>query len=230
MADNRTNQQPSISSRVARDSPPPSREIPAWLDRVQTHLNLDPPDPVRKIFLERAFEALIEISKNLPSGTLEETAAQRSDLLVLFRALRSPELLPELEQYEPLASPYLRGLEAQQELLKRAGGMMTGEEVANMLGISRQAVDKRRQAQKLIAIPQGQRGFGYPVCQFEARGPVPGLEQMLRSLAADGWSQLTFLLSPNSALEDRTPLEVLGQGHVAAVIEAASVFGEHGAH
>ena len=148
----------------------PEQEIPAWLDRARTQLNLDPPDSAQKIFLERAFEAVIEISKNLPSKALEETAAQRNHLLVLFRALRSPELLPELERYEPLASPYLKGLEAQQELLKQAGGLMTAEEVAKMLRLTRQAVDKRRQGRKLIAIPRGRRGFGYPVCQFEAKG------------------------------------------------------------
>jgi hypothetical protein len=58
---------------------------------------------------------------------------------------------------------------------------------------------------------------------------VQGLEEMLGLLGADGWSQLNFLLSPNSALDDRTPLELLKQGRLAAVFDAATAFGEHGA-
>ena len=160
----------------------PTAEIPAWLDRVRSRLDLVPLDPAKKIFIERAFDAVVEITRALPSKALQETAAAGNNVLVLFRALQSPEILPELERYEPLASPYLKGLQAQQDLLREAGGLMSSEEVASMLRLTRQAVDKRRQAGKLIAIPQGQRGFGYPVCQFDAKGPLLGLDKMLACL------------------------------------------------
>lgn len=179
--------------------------------------------------MERAFQAVMEITRTLPSKALEETAAANSNFLVLFQALRNPEILSQLEEYEPLASPYLKGLEAQHALLDRAGGLMTSDEVAKVLRLTRQAVDKRRQAGKLIAIPQGQRGFGYPVCQFDAKGPLAGLEPTLKALAErDGWSQLTFLLSPNSLLKNRSPLDLLREGATESVINAASTFGEHG--
>lgn len=209
---------------------PPHEEIPAWLDRIRSRRDLISPDAARNIFLERAVGAVIEITKALPLKTLEESAAASSNFMVLLKALQSPEVLPELERYEPLASPYLKGLRAQQELLKKADGLMTSEEVADMLNLTRQAVDKRRQTGKLIAIPQGQRGFGYPVCQFNARGPLPGLDQMLLALGTtDGWGQLTFLLSPNSVLNNKPPLDFLREGQVAAVTKAANLFGEHGA-
>jgi hypothetical protein len=209
----------------------PAAEIPAWLDRIRTRHNFgNNEDAARNIFLERAFEAVCEMTKALPSKVLEESAAAGSNFLVLLRALQSPEVLPELERYEPLASPYLKGLQAQQDLLKQAGGVMTSEQVAGVLNLSREAVDKRRQAGKLIAISQGERGFGYPVCQFNSKGPVAGLEQMLVALGAtDAWGQLTFLLSPNSALDDRAPLDVLSGGEIAPVTRAALLFGEHGA-
>jgi hypothetical protein len=207
-----------------------AQEIPAWLDRVRSRLNVLPEDPARKIFLERAFEAVIQITQALPTQALEQTAAAGNNVLVLLRALQSPEILPELERYEPLASPYLKGLQAQQELLREAGGLMTSEEAAKLLGLTRQAVDKRRQANKLIAIPQGQRAFGYPVCQFDAKGPLPGLDQVLVALGPhDGWMLLTFLLSPNGHLDGQTPADLLRRGEVSAVSRAASMFGEHGA-
>jgi hypothetical protein len=208
---------------------PTGTEIPAWLDRVRTRHDFRQDDSARNIFLERAFEAIIEMTKALPSQALEESAAAGSNFLVLLKALQSPEVLPELERYEPLASPYLKGLQAQQDLLKRADGVMTSEEVAEMLKLTRQAVDKRRQAGKLIAIPQGERGFGYPVCQFNARGPIAGLEQMLLALGTtDAWGQLAFLLSPNSALGNRAPLDLLREGQIAPVTHVATIFGEHG--
>ncbi len=196
------------------------------MDRIQSSL---PNDSGRKIFFERAIDAVIELTNTLPSRAIEKTAAAGTNLLVLLKALQSPEMLPELERHEPLASPYLKGLQAQQELLKQAGGLMPAEEAGSVLGLTRQAIDKRRLAGKLIAIPQGQRGFGYPACQFTSRGSVPGLDRMLLALGrSDAWMQLIFLLSPNSVLGNRSPLELLSEGQVSVVTSAASVFGEQG--
>jgi hypothetical protein len=221
----------SLALRAPRsESAADGDQIPAWLDRIRARLHLTPQDAARKIFLERAFEAVIEITQTLPSSALEETAAAGNNVLVLLRALQSPEILPELERYEPLASPYLKGLRAQRELLQHAGGLMTSEDVAALVSVTRQAVDKRRQSNKLIAIPQGRRGFGYPICQFDSKGPLRGLEEMLDALhVSDGWMQLTFLLSPNADLENLSPLELLHAGRIPAVTEAASRFGDHGA-
>jgi hypothetical protein len=218
--------------RPAQDSntDPHGDDIPAWLDRIWARLQPAPQDPARKIFLERAFDAVIQLTRTLPASVLEETATAGNNVLVLLRALQSPEVLPELERYEPLASPYLKGLQAQQELLRHADGLMTSEEVAQMLGITRQAVDKRRQSKKLIAVPQGQRAFGYPACQFDSKGTLRGLEDMLNALnAEDAWMQLTFLLSPNAELDDLSPLALLREGRSSIVSEVAARFGEHGA-
>ncbi len=137
--------------------------------------------------------------------------------------------MPELERIEPLASPYMRGWQAQQDLLKQAGGTLSSEQLAQVLGLSRQAVDKRRQAGKLIAIPRGQHRFVYPACQLaEQGGTLPGLEEMLSELGdRDGWMQLS--LSPNIDLDSDSPLDVLRAGKVEAVLEAAVRFGEQGA-
>ena len=229
MANKRRMKVPARRSSLV-SSEPIGTQIPAWLDRVRARHDFGPGDAVHNIFLERAFDAVCEITKALPAKVLEESAAASNNLLVLLKAFQSPEVLPELERYEPLASPYLKGLQAQQDLLKRAGGLVRAEEVAQLLNLTRQAVDKRRQAAKLIAIPQGERGFGYPLCQFNSKGPVPGLDQMLAALGpTDGWGQLTFLLSPNSGLDNRSPLDFLNEGHIARVAQVASLFGEHGA-
>jgi hypothetical protein len=214
----------------SRESFPVPEQTPAWMDRIQDRLKHTPLDSTRKIFLERAFAAVIDITQAVSGQSLEETASAANNMLVLLKALQSPELLPELERYEPLASPYLKGIQAQQELLRQAGGLMTVVEVAGLLGLTRQAVDKRRVSNKLIAIPQGKHGFGYPACQFNERGPLPGLEELLFKLdTADTWMKLIFLLSPNTTLGDRTPLQFLIEGKSAECVHAAMTFGKHGA-
>jgi len=205
-------------------------EIPAWLDRVRDRLRHTPTDAVRKIFLERAFEAVIDITQAISVSSLEESAAAGNNMLVLLRALQRPEVLPELERYEPLASPYLKGIQAQQVLLREAGGLMSSTQVASLLRLTRQAVDKRRLGKKLIAIPQGQHSFGYPACQFNDRGPLPGLEEMLNGLdTSDSWTQLIFFLRPNAGLGDRSPLQCLREGQSLEVRSVAAMFGNHGA-
>ena len=210
----------------ASSHPPVTKEVPAFLDRIQ-HLPLD---SARKIFLNRLVDAAWEITEILPPKAIEKAAAANSNLQVLLMALRSPEMLPDLERHEPLASPYLRGLEAQQDLIRQAGGLISADEAARILRLTRQAIDKRRKAGTIIAIPQGQRGFGYPVCQFTTRGLLSGLDRLLLAMnGSDAWMQLTFLLSPNSALNNHTPLDLLSAGQIDDVINAASMFGDHGA-
>lgn len=210
-------------------TPVANDDSPAWLNRIRSRLHTVPQDPARNIFLERGFDAVIELTQSIPKASIEATAAAGSNVLVLLRALQSPEVMAELERYEPLSSPYLKGVEAQQALLKAAGGLMTSEEVGRTLALTRQAIDKRRQANKLIAISQGQHRFGYPACQLNEKGPIPGLEPMLEALGQlDGWMQLTFLLTPNTLLADRSPIDLLREGRVAPVIAAAESFGEHG--
>src|ERR1700676_23925 len=136
--------------RVSGPNPPRVKEVPAWLDRIQSL----PHDGARKIFLNRLVDAVVEMTQILPPKAIEKAAAASSNLQVLLMALRSPEMLPDLERHEPLASPYLRGLQAQQDLIKQAGGLISAEEAAGILRLTRQAIDKRRIAGRLIAIPQ----------------------------------------------------------------------------
>jgi hypothetical protein len=219
-----------LSRHEAHETGAPSEETPAWLDRIRERLRHTPINAPQKIFLERAFAAVIDITQRVSGASLEETAAAANNMLVLLKALQSPEVLPELERYEPLASPYLKGIQAQQDLLRDAGGLMTSAEVAALLRLTRQAVDKRRQSNKLIAIPQGLHGFGYPACQFNEKGPLPGLEELLIGLGtADPWTQLVFLLSPNSSLDDLTPLQLLRDGKRSELMQSGAIFGDQGA-
>jgi hypothetical protein len=131
---------------------------------------------------------------------------------------------------DPLARARLRGVLAMRELLSGDGGALAGNEVADLLGISRQAVDKRRKAGQLIAVELPRRGLLYPAWQFVEAGALPGLARVLAALGAhDAWAQARFFVSRNGRLANRRPLEVLKGGELDAVLRAAEAFGEHGA-
>jgi len=109
------------------------------------------------------------------------------------------------------------------------GGTVDVETAARALGISRQAVDRRRRANTLLGLPVGRRGYRYPLWQFVPSGVLPGLAPVLRQLAADGpWFSAAWLLGPNSRLGTR-PLDILRNGDSDAVMQAARAYGEEGA-
>src|SRR3984885_10005079 len=123
-----------------------------------------------------------------------------------------------------------RGLKRKQQMLEAAGGALTSEKAAEILGISRQAVDKRRASNQLLALTQGKRGYSYPSFQFEDGKTITGLEGVLAELKElDPWKQMLFFTGPNERLDDKTPLEGLEKGLVSEIKAAATGFGEHGA-
>jgi hypothetical protein len=117
-----------------------------------------------------------------------------------------------------------------QKLLEAEGGSISADEVAKLLSISRQAVDKRRRSGRLIGVTRGRHGYAYPIWQFDETGTISGLEDVLSKLHQhDPWMQMIFMLSPNSRLQGRSPLAVLREKNIDAVLTAASAYGEHGA-
>ena len=187
-------------------------------------------DPVRTAFLARALNALARLAPEIQDDILGDAAGAASDYGVLVRALASPGALGDLLQDDPLAGARLRGLAMRQEILRSDGGTLTAGQVAAHLGLSRQAVDKRRRAGKLIGLNVGRRGYAYPAWQLGQDGVIPGLEETLTSLTVhDPWMRAAFFLSGDPRLEGARPLDALRQGNLASVRRAASGYGEHGA-
>lgn len=182
------------------------------------------------LFFSRAINALTGLEHALPQQSIEEATAAATDYLVLLKALSAPSVAPELAAKDPLAAATLRGAERQQQLLRESGGAFSGAEVAKVLDISRQAVDKRRRQDQLIGLTQGRRGYAYPAWQFESGKTIPNLETVLDVLRDhDPWMQLVFFVNPNDRLEGQTPLHALRSGEVESVLGAARAYGEHGA-
>jgi len=182
------------------------------------------------IFFSRGISALEELEKALPRELIDEACAASTNFMVLVEALTAPSLATELAANDPLAAARLRGVERQQTLVEQSGGMLKGERAAKLLGISRQAVDKRRRQNRLIGLTQGRRGYAYPLWQFEDGKTLPNLEKVLDQLRNhDPWMQLKFFLNANDRLEGSSPLEMLRSGKLEPVLEAATSYGEQGA-
>lgn len=202
-------------------------EVPEWLDRVRSTVESEA--PLMRALMMRAINAVLQFAELSEDSVVRATAAP-TDLSVLLTALSSGELLNDLRSVEPLAPAFLRGIEAQRRLLDASGGTLTAQEAGEVLGISRQAVEKRRKAHTLIGLTTGRHGYRYPAWQFTNSGVLPGLEDVLKALEPnDEWMQAAFFLGKNPRLGDRTPVEMLEGGEVTRVLDAAQVYGEHGA-
>jgi hypothetical protein len=181
-------------------------------------------------FCARMLRAVKGLETDLSATLIDEATAAPTDQLVMFEALSSAPWASELAAQDPIVASKLRGFELRQEMLKKSGGVVSSARVAELLNVSRQAVDKRRAANQLLALTQGRRGYSYPTFQFEDGKTLNGLEEVLRNLRAlDPWMQLRFFTSPHERLGNETPIEELQSGNVDDVVRAASGYGEQGA-
>ena len=93
--------------------------------------------------------------------------------------------------------------------------------------MTRQAVDKRRNHNKLLGLSLGKRGYRYPAWQFDNEDVLPGWESVLAALTEiSSWGKLQFMLSGDIRLENKTPLECLQAGEIAKVVTAAKAYGQ----
>jgi hypothetical protein len=182
------------------------------------------------VFFSRAFNALSDITNELSTQGIEELTTASTDFELLVNALLASQVATDPGDADPLIKAKLRGLEHRKRLLEQLGGTLSVEEVADLIGISRQAVDKRRSQNHLIGLTQGRRGYAYPSFQFEDGQTLTGLKEVLDALSGhDPWMQSIFFANGNDRLDGKTPLESLRQGKLESVILAARVYGEQGA-
>ncbi|HEY3719236.1 MAG TPA: DNA-binding protein [Roseiarcus sp.] len=169
-------------------------------------------EPVRAAFQRRSLDALNRISAQASTESLTEALAAATDVGALARVLGDAGAIGSaIAELEPLAPLIARNAEHRLELLAAAGGALSADEVGSFLGITRQAVDKRRRANGLLALRQG-GDWRYPRCQFaEPRHEVvAGLPKLLQGFSEAGpWVILDFLLAPDETLGGKSPLETL---------------------
>ncbi len=158
-----------------------------------------------------------------PDSTKRVALRENSDARAIDLLLR--QAVPDLAG-DPLAAARLRGFEQKERLLERAGGALTVMQAAELLGTSRQAVNKAIKAGRLLAYADKQGHYRLPTCQFAGREILPGLAETLRALPMTGfWSRLSFLTASDPLLGGKDPVASLRAGRIADVLTAARHFG-----
>jgi hypothetical protein len=131
--------------------------------------------------------------------------------------------------HQAIARAIDRGALVRKEMEEDEGGSRSSEQIAELLNITRQAVDQRRRARKLIAWQDAAGHWRFPVWQFDETGrPFPDLASILEELPGDPWSDMIFFLSESESLRAR-PLDLLRRGKSKRVRLAAMRFGRQGA-
>lgn len=202
-------------------------ETPEWIARLRQRIQGEA--PTKREWAEKAVNLILELM-DLSETALSDAAEAADNWHAMFRAMRSAEVLDQIQKSDPLARAFLDGLDAKARLIEQNGGIFKTEEVAEYLGITPQAVNKRRASRQLVGLTFRKRGYVFPAWQFTDRGTVPGLEQVLLALADhDEWMQNVFFINPNTRLGGRRPLDLLREGEIQEVLDSAREFGQHGA-
>jgi hypothetical protein len=150
------------------------------------------------------------------------------------QATKTQEPVINQAAFEPDARSLaiLQGVRIAQEDLREAGGAYDLEQVRVLMrGVSRQAIDKRVQEGSLLAVPGPSNRRSYPTLQFNRDGTVvDGLKAVCEVIpTANPWTILNFLAQPDDRLHGQKPIDVLKEGNVDLVVEAARRMGQQGA-
>ena len=176
------------------------------------------PNPLREAFRRRAMGAVDRMAREASPEALTEALAAPTDSGSVARLLADDAAGEALRHLDPLAGAIARGAEVRAKLAEAAGGLLAADTVGRLLGITRQAVDKRRGAGRLLAL-RIRGDWHYPAAQFSTDGEVlDGIAELVAAMPEAGpWSVLDFLLAPDAALGGRSPLAAMHAGDLAGL-------------
>lgn len=195
------------------------RKIPDRLTLAAASAARQEASRIREAFRRRAGKAVEQIAQAASPDALAQALEASTDVGAVVSALAGTAIPRAALELDPFADAIARGIDARERLATRAGGLLTAAEIGRALGISRQAVDKRRRGHRLLAVPVA-GDWRYPAAQLSDNGEVPPL---LATVLAEGarlgltdWAMLDFLLAEDKALGGLTPLAALRGGESGA--------------
>jgi len=188
----------------------PSADLSAALSAEDTNA-------LHRALLLRTFREVSRIVHDMPGDLLVSALAAPSDFGALTRALGDPRVADASREMDPLAGAVGRSIAHRRRLAAMAGEMLTSSQVADLLGIKRQAIDKRRKAGKLLGVRLGS-DWHYPSFQFAGHDTLEGLPSVVEAFeGADPWVIIDSLLAPDEALDGRSLLDAMRAGDSVAV-------------
>jgi hypothetical protein len=125
----------------------------------------------------------------------------------------------------------LRGTKIAEADLRASGGAYDLQAVRTLMhGVSRQRIDRQVREGSLLAVPGPSNRRYYPTVQFQADGTVvKGLKAVREALPTrNPWAVLNFLVQPDDRLNGRKPIDLLRDGDINDVVDAARSMGQQG--
>jgi hypothetical protein len=100
--------------------------------------------------------------------------------------------------------------------------MVTAEQLAERLGVSKQTVHNRHQNKELIGLSGAKRGVRFPLDQLDRNDkPYAEIKQLFALIGGDGWALYHFLNQQNGALGGQSGFAALRDGRGRDVLRAA---------
>ena len=166
--------------------------------------------------------------KELPGNSIGEVLPRIMEVAASFLSNRKEMTTsPDLARAKLLA----RGVLARRRLEEAEGGAISTDEVAENLGVTRQAVDLRRQKAQLVAWRTSEKRWRFPIWQFGPDGrPLKGVSECIAATELDNeWSAMIFFLSAAESLDGLRPLDLVRQGRLSEALAYAERYDRHGA-
>ena len=108
------------------------------------------------------------------------------------------------------------------------GELLGAAAVADLIGVSVQAVHARRARRALLGFRHGRRDVWFPRAQLDERGrAAPGLGEVLAAFDDDGYAAWSWLTTPSPALDGARPLDRLWHGPREAIAEVVAAARGH---
>jgi len=183
------------------------------------------------ILVMRTFNHIVELQPHIKNAQLNRILSINDE----SRLLESITNISIEEKYsknviDPIEHAELEGIKERNRLMRMKGGVITSEKVASILGITRQGVDKKEIAGRLLAvIITGAKKKLYPVWQFDTTGVVKGFTEVMEHLKHyDPWMKMIFFLTKNPHTNNFMPIDALVKNKLEKVIQAADATSEYG--
>jgi hypothetical protein len=174
-------------------------------------------------------------AKGLAAGAAEFTVRINRYGDIAVSDIRTSRITPDVTQAEApelittrpaendaaFAAARERGRDRVAEILERPE-MLSAEAFGERLGLSRVAVNDRRQKHEFLGLEGAKRGFKYPNWQIGEDGkPFDALPTLFEKLGDSPWAVYRFLLQSHAELDGRSGLEVLKEGRSERVLDVA---------
>ncbi|MGV7120363.1 hypothetical protein [Sphingopyxis sp. 550A] len=182
--------------------------------------------------MEAVVKAVVE---SLGRGIARSRKSGRSGgFTVVIDAKGNPEIAP-LPQEDATAAPLSEEDEREQAFARardrgriRAAEILSGDDMlsaddmAERLGVSRVTVNARRQRHELLGLDGAKRGFRFPDWQVDDDGnAIEALPRLFELLGPSPWGVYRFLTQRHDVLGGATARDALLRGQADKVLDAA---------